>query len=130
GGVKGGVKGGVVGGVIGGVVGGTIGGSGTGGGGPAPPPPKMVASITLMAQQISHPDPHLPDYFRNQHPNQTVRGVYKVCLRTDGRISDVYPLTSIPGMDSLVIEQIKSGWVYKPQPVPVCTASVILFKIN
>jgi periplasmic protein TonB len=129
GGVKGGVAGGVAGGVVGGVVGGTVGGAGVGKGGPASPP-KMVASITLMAQQLQHPDPHLPDWFRNQHANQTVRGVYKVCLRQDGHVGDVYPLTSIPGMDQTVIEQIKGGWVYKPQPVPVCTASVILFKIN
>jgi protein TonB len=129
GGVQGGVKGGAQGGVIGGQVGGQIGGVGTGGGAPAPQP-KMVASITLMAQQIHHPDPHLPDWFRNQHPNQTVRGVYKVCLRTDGKVGDVYPMTSIPGVDAMIIEQIKAGWVYKPQPVPVCTASVILFKIN
>ena len=127
--VIGATAGGVAGGVIGGVVGGTVGGAGTGGGKPAPAP-KMVASITLMAQQLSHPDPHLPDWFRNQHANQVVRGVYKVCLRQDGHVGDVFPMTSIPGMDQTVIEQIKSGWVYKPQPVPVCTASVIIFKIN
>jgi protein TonB len=131
GGVKGGVAGGVKGGVIGGVVGGQLGGTGSGppGGAPAPAP-KMVASMTLMAQQLNHPDPHLPDFFRNQHPNQTVRGVYKVCLRQDGHVGDVFPMTSIPGMDQTIIEQIKAGWVYKPQPVPICTASVILFKIN
>ncbi len=130
GGVKGGVAGGVAGGVIGGVVGGSLGGTGVGKGGAPAAQPKMVASITLMAQQVNHPDPHLPEWFRNQHANQTVRGVYKVCLRTDGHVGDVYSMTSIPGMDSVVIEQIKAGWVYKPQPVPVCTASVILFKIN
>jgi protein TonB len=129
GGVKGGVKGGVVGGVIGGVVGGTPGGAGTGSGAP-PPPPKMVASFTLLASQLSHPDPHLPDWFRNQHANQMVKGIYKVCLRQDGHVSDVFPMTSIPGVDAVVIEQVKSSWTYKPQPVPVCFASVIQFKIN
>jgi periplasmic protein TonB len=128
GGVKGGVKGGVVGGVIGGVVGGTVGGAGTGNAPAAAP--KMVASITLLASQLSHPDPHLPDFFRNQHPNQVVRGVYKVCLRQDGRVSDVYPMTSIPGVDAIIIEQVKASWTYKPQPVPVCFASAITFKIN
>jgi protein TonB len=129
GGVKGGVAGGVAGGVIGGVVGGTVGGAGTGSGKPAPQP-KMVASFTLLAAQLSHPDPHVPEWFRNQHTNQMVQGLYKVCLRQDGHVSDVFPMTSIPGIDSQIIDQIKSSWTYKPQPVPVCFASKIMFKIN
>jgi protein TonB len=128
GGVEGGVKGGVQGGTVGGVQGGTIGGTGTDLN--AKPSPRMVAAFTLAAQQLSHPDPRLPDEFKSSHPQQTVKGMYKVCIGTNGHISDVTPLTSIPGVDKTIIEQIRAGWTYKPQPVPVCTASVIVFKIN
>lgn len=123
-GVEGGVEGGVAGGVVGGTLGGQVGGTGKA------PAPKMVASFTLAAQQLSHPEPHLPEWFTNQHPKQTIRGVYKVCLRTDGHIDSVTPMTSIPGVDQVVMDQIRTQWVYKSQPVPICTASALIFKIN
>ena len=65
-----------------------------------------------------------------QHPLQTMRGMYKICVRTDGHVSDVLVMTSIPGMDQAIIDQIKSSWVYRPQPLPVCAPRVFLFKIN
>lgn len=129
GGQEGGVKGGQTGGQVGGQLGGTVGGTGTDLHA-KPASPKMVASFTLTAQQVSHADPHLTDAFKSAHPQQTVKGMYKVCIGTDGHITDVTPMTSIPGMDQTLIEQIKAGWTYKPQPVPVCTASVLVFKIN
>ena len=122
GGVEGGVKGGVAGGVLGGVVGGVVGGTGT--------QPKMVPSFTLAAQQLQHKDPQLPDWFMNQHAKQTVTGKYKVCLRQDGGVSEVTVVVGIPAVDEGVIAQIKANWLYKPQPVPVCTLSVINFRIN
>ncbi len=97
---------------------------------PAPSAPRTVASFTLMAAQLQHPDPHLPEFFRNTHAHQTVSGRYRFCLRTDGQIGDVSVVSGIPGMDQTVISQIKSGWTYRPQPVPVCTVAVISFKIN
>jgi protein TonB len=122
GGVDGGVKGGVAGGVVGGTVGGVVGGTGT--------QPKMVASFTLAAQQLQHKDPQLPDWFMNQHAKQKVTGKYKVCIRQDGGISDVTAVVGIPAVDDGIIQQIKNNWLYKPQPVPVCTLSVINFTIN
>jgi protein TonB len=126
---KDGVEGGVKGGVKGGTPGGTVGGTGSGGGTPGPAP-KMVAAFTLIAQQLQHPDPHLPDWFKNQHAGQTVKGTYKVCIRNDGHVMDVQPMQGIPGMDAEIAAQIKGSWVYKPQPVPVCFVSALTFKIN
>jgi periplasmic protein TonB len=120
GGVEGGVKCGVAGGTVGGVVGST--GKPTGG--------KTVPMFTLMASVISAPDPHLPDEFKAQHPNQTVKGMYKVCLNTDGSIADVTTMTPVPGQDGTIISQVKSSWKYKPQPLPVCFVKPFLFKIN
>lgn len=122
GGVEGGVKGGVAGGVVGGVVGGQLGGTGV--------PGKMVPSFTLVAQQIAHPEPRLPEWFLQQHATQTIKGTYKVCIQQDGRIGEVTTMVGIPGVDDVIVSQIKSGWVYKPQPVPVCTAAVIIYKIK
>lgn len=124
GGQEGGVKGGVAGGVVGGVVGGVLGGTGTG------EAPKMVPSFTLAAQQLTHPDPRLPDWYLNQHAAQTVKGTYKVCIGLDGRIASVTTMVGIGGVDDIVTEHIRKEWTYKPQAVPVCTASVVIFKIK
>jgi protein TonB len=128
GGVKGGQVGGVKGGVVGGVVGGTVGGTGTDLG--KGPPPKTVASFTLIKDQLQHPDPRMPEMFRQKFAGQKLQGMYKVCLRQDGHVSDVSVMTSLPGADSDVINQIKAGWVYRPQPVPVCFVSVIKVEIK
>ncbi len=129
GGVAGGVKGGVKGGVVGGQLGGQVGGTGTDIKA-APPAPKVVPQFMFDRERVKYPDPHLPEWFTAQHPHQTVQGMYRICVRTDGRISDVIPMTSIQGMDQLVIEHLKANWVYKPQPVPVCSPRVFRFQIN
>jgi protein TonB len=127
GGVAGGTVGGTVGGVKGGVLGGTLGGNGTD---LNAKPAKMVAGFTLIASQLSHPNPQLPEWFKNAHPQQTVKGMYKVCLRNDGHVGSVYAMTSITGLDAVIIQQIKAGWLYKPQPVPVCFPAVLRFEIK
>ena len=129
GGVEGGVKGGVKGGTVGGVVGGTIGGTGTDLNA-KPASPKMVAGFTLAAQVLTAADPHLSDEFKSAHPQQIIKGMYKICLGTDGKVSDVTPMTSIPTMDATIIQQIRSTWAYKPQPLPICFAKPFAFKIN
>ena len=128
-GEEGGVEGGVTGGTVGGVHGGTVGGTGTDLNA-KPASPRMVAGFTLAAQVISAADPHLTDEFKSAHPQQVVKGMYKICLGTDGHVTDVSPMTAIPGMDSTIIQQIRSSWSYKPQPLPVCFAKPFAFKIN
>src|SRR5215831_18614243 len=122
-GVEGGVPGGVPGGVVGGVVGGVL-------GAPPPQPPKMVASFVLDGQRVSSPDPRLPEGVVSAHPGQQLKGTYRICVRQDGRVSDVTVLTPVPGADPAIIEQLKSTWIYKPQPLPVCTIRNFIFIIK
>jgi len=104
------------------------------GGGAAPAtgsaPARVVPSFVIDAQRISSPNPHLPDSFRESHPRQLVRGTYRICVNTSGRVSDVSIVASIPGLDQAIIEQLKRTWVYKPQPVPVCSERNFIFKID
>jgi len=125
GGVEGGVPGGVPGGVVGGVVGGTL-------GAPPPPPPKVVASFVLEGQLVSKPDPHLPEHVVNAAKGQTsLKATYRICVRQDGHISDITVVMPVSGgADAAVIEQLKRTWVYKPQPLPVCTIRNFIFRIN
>ena len=120
GGVPGGVPGGVVGGVPGGVLGAPL---------PPAPPPKTVASFVLDAQRISAPDPHLPEGLRT-NPGQHMRATYRICVRQDGHVSDVTIVTPLPGADAAIIDQVKRTWIYKPQPLPVCTIRNFMFIVK
>jgi len=93
-------------------------------------PAKVVPSFVIEAQRIAAPNPHLPDSYRESHPAQLVRGTYRICVNTSGRVSDVSIVASIPGLDQSIIEQLKRTWVYKPQPVPVCSERNFIFKID
>jgi protein TonB len=111
GGVVGGQKGGVAGGVVGGVVGGTVGGL----------PPKNVPSFAIQKDALRQDKPHLSEVFQLSHRGRgTITGMYKVCVGVDGHVFTVVPVQSVPGADEDIIRGIKAGWVYKPQPVPVC----------
>lgn len=131
-GEEGGEKGGQKGGKLGGLPTGQQGGTGTQ---PAakpaapPPAPKTVAGFTLIAQQLAHPNPHLPEAVMASRPHQDIKGMYKVCIKNDGHISDVFTMTGIPGADDQIAAQIKSSWVYKPQPVPICFVAALTFKV-
>jgi serine/threonine-protein kinase len=103
-------------------------------GGPGPAATNAVArvvpSFIFDSQRISAPNPHLPDSFRAKNPRSAVRGTYRICVNTEGRIADVSIVAGIPGLDQTIIEQLKSTWVYKPQPVPVCSERIFIFKID
>jgi hypothetical protein len=97
----------------------------------APPRRKIVAGFTLIAQQLSHPNPHLPPLLIAwaSRTTDTLRGMYKVCLATDGTVSDVATMKSIVGADEVIAQQIRAGWRYKPQPEPVCFVAALTFKL-
>jgi hypothetical protein len=90
----------------------------------------MVASFVLDGQRLSSPDPRLPEAVVSAHPGQQLKGTYRICVRQDGRVSDVTVLTPVPGADPAIIEQLKSSWIYKPQPLPVCTIRNFIFIIK
>jgi protein TonB len=90
----------------------------------------MVASFIFDRERIKSPDPHLPQAFLQSHANSTVKGMYRICVASDGSVSKVETVTSLSGADQTIIEQVGSTWQYKPQPVPVCTIRVFEFHIN
>jgi hypothetical protein len=84
-----------------------------------------------MASRIRADLPHLPEWFTAQHPKQTVRGTFRICLDTSGHVSDVSTILSIAGnVDGVLMQQIKDSWLYKPQALPVCFAQPFSFRIN
>ncbi|MBX3231694.1 MAG: PaxA [Labilithrix sp.] len=129
GGVQGGVQGGVAGGVVGGVVGAPP--SPAPAPAPAPAPPKMVPTFLFAKERIASPPPALTDPFKDKHPKQTVSSRYRICVGTNGRVTEVVVLTPLGGTeDDHVMRQIKAGWVWKPQPLPICSVQNFDFNIR
>jgi len=121
-GVEGGVEGGVAGGVLGGVLGGLVGS--TGGGGMQPsaerPKPRSVPPFVIARDMIRQDPPRMSEVFKEAHRGQTVNGMYKVCVDTDGRVYEVTPVKEVEGANEEIIAGIREDWLYKPQQVPVC----------
>jgi hypothetical protein len=92
--------------------------------------PKTVAFFTLAREQVEHPKPGLPDWFKNAFANETVSAVYKVCLGKDGHVTGVTPIKKLGYVDDELIKKIQLGWTYKPQAAPVCFVATIRFQIN
>ncbi len=102
---------------------------------PAAPAPaadasvKRVASFVFDKERVRSPDPHLPPTVKAA-PGEKLKGLYQICVGTDGKVTKVTTVQSIPGADQAVIEQLQGTWQYKPQPVPVCTTRAFVFQFN
>src|SRR5712692_405540 len=88
------------------------------------------AGERLDSQRLLYPDPHLPDDFKERHANETVVVTYRLCIRTDGRIDRATPMNGVAEIDEVVVRQVKSGWLYKRQPFPICVAQRFIFLIR
>jgi hypothetical protein len=102
---------------------------------PAPPAlpgqaPKMVPNFVIDKERLAAPDPRLPEEFTSKHPGQTFSAVYRICVGTDGRVFQASIVSPIGGIDDAILAQIRKSWVYKPQPLPVCSHRAFVFKIN
>jgi hypothetical protein len=92
---------------------------------------KMVPMFTLMASRISTKMPRLPDAFLTTHPDRTVPAAFKICLGTDGHVTDVTVKMSLDfDADESVKKQIRETWLYRPQPLPVCFVNPFMFRIG
>ncbi len=90
---------------------------------------KKVASFVFDKERLRSPDPHLPSTFKAA-PGARLKGIYQICVGTDGKINKISVVQSLSGADQAVMEQLQSTWLYKPQPVPVCTTRAFVFQFN
>jgi tetratricopeptide (TPR) repeat protein len=98
---------------------------------PSAPGPKMVPMFTVMASRIMAPLPHLPDAFLAVHPEPIVNASFRICLDTEGHVTDVTPKMSTGDAtaDKSIATQIRNTWLYKAQPLPVCFVQPFRFQI-
>jgi hypothetical protein len=123
------------------------GGSGGGGGGGAgsevappclggncisapPPKPRNVPPHALDAQRIAGAVPHLPAQVidaRRGLGESTFTA--RICVAQSGAVSSVTVLGGIPGADDSIVAALRA-WRYKPQPIPVCFISQLVYDVE
>jgi hypothetical protein len=92
--------------------------------------PKNVGPHILDNMKIAGAQPHLPDFVRSAH-----RGlgdtpfVARLCVDQAGAVSRVDVLQGIAGADETIVQTLR-GWRYKPQPIPVCFVTRLIFEVN
>jgi protein TonB len=102
-------------------------GDGTGPGEGDGAPPRNVPAFAIQRDLIRQTPPRLSDVFRQRHRGgERLAGVYRVCVGRDGKVTQVIPVQGIAGADTDIADGIREGWLYKPQPVPVC----FLYNVN
>jgi Carboxypeptidase regulatory-like domain len=61
-----------------------------------------------------------PTEFELRHGGQELKGLYRICVGKDGRISLVAALNPAKDADPYVTEGIARGWEYQPLSRPAC----------
>jgi hypothetical protein len=81
--------------------------------------------------KVATPDPHLTPAFTRAHlKEKNLTAVYKMTIRSDGKVDAVQVVQSIPGADQDLIDQVKATWQFKPAPEPQCTVREFSFQIE
>lgn len=104
--------------------------------GPAPPPPppppekpKTVPAFKLNQAKLSGELPLLPEVIKAQRRGTTVTGFYHVCIDREGAVSTVRVIAGVPGADDDIVTVLRT-WRFRSQPVPLCAAYQLDFKIE
>jgi protein TonB len=131
GGVPDGVRGGVPGGVSGGVVGGVPGGATTRSEQQVGDEPLRVGGNIKAPEKIRHVNAVYPEIARAARVQGVV--IVEVRIETDGTVSDVKVLRSIPLLDEAAIEAVRQ-WLFVPtllngSPVPIMMTTTINFRL-
>ena len=105
--------------------------------GSTPPPtlpistrPREVSSALLQTQKINNPPPRIPEWFQRNFARQTMQAVYRICIGTDGHVSEIKVVTALGGgVDDDLLKQIEATWTYRPQLIPLCADSKMVFRL-
>ena len=90
----------------------------------------LLDGTQLDSERLLYPDPHLPEEFTSQHPQETIVATYRMCIRTNGSISAVTPIKGVTEIDRVVMHQLKTSWLYRPRAFPICVARRFVFLID
>jgi len=123
-----------------------------------PPAPAVEASATLLpkapsatpaaadvpaAQKLRNVPPHyfdtqvvqrppfprLPDNVKAQVAGHETTFVAKLCADSDGDITEVSVIESIPGADALIVDSLRQ-WQLRPQATPICSLLRLVYSVD
>jgi hypothetical protein len=94
------------------------------------PRPRNVPPHALDAQRIGGAIPHLPaSVIGSRRGLGDSTFTARLCVDTSGTISSVTVLAGIPGADADIVSTLR-GWRYKPQPIPVCFVTQLVYDVQ
>ncbi len=94
------------------------------------PKPRNLPPHALDAQRLLGALPHLPAAVigaRRGLGDTTFTA--RLCVDQSGAISSVTVLSGIPGGDADIVSTLR-GWHYKPQPLPVCFVTQLVYDVQ
>jgi hypothetical protein len=83
----------------------------------------------LDNQKVAGDLPHLPPWVKFRYRSAELSAIYKVCINTEGNVTEVIPIVHLPSGNAQVINTVMM-WKYKPQPIPLCFINRYVFGIH
>jgi hypothetical protein len=71
-----------------------------------------------------------PEYLRGLRATAGIKGLYRVCVGKDGKVSLVTPIVRAGDADPYVIQGIAKGWEYRALQQPACFYWRVAFKFK
>jgi len=68
-----------------------------------------VPPFFIQRDVVRQTSPRLSAVFKQTHLGQTMQGIYKMCVATNGSVYAVTPVKSVPGADEDIIQGLKGG---------------------
>ena len=94
------------------------------------PRPRNLPPHALDAQRIAGALPHLPaSVIGARRGLGEATFTARLCLDQTGAVSSVTVLAGIPGADAAIVSTLH-GWRYRPQPIPVCFITQLVYDVE
>ncbi len=94
------------------------------------PKSRNVPAFVMEKDLVTRGAVRLPESFKTTHRGESFSGLYRICVGTNGRVSSVDTVKSVPGADTAVIDGVKDSWVYKPQTIASCFLYTMPIRVN
>jgi hypothetical protein len=73
-------------------------------------------------------DPVLPDQVLSASHGQVLKGSYKMCIASNGKVKSVTPVVGIDGADQCIVAAL-AAWRFPKLPLTVCKVQTLRFEI-
>ncbi len=106
---------------------------------PAPPGPAaqvqeaapQALSLQVLAgniEPLQGEDPVLPDQVLSASRGQVLKGSYKMCISSSGKVKSVTPVVGIDGADPGIVAAL-AAWRFPKLPLTICKVQTLRFEV-